>query len=83
MLEGKCFYRQQGWWTFEFCFKSHVRQFHMDTNTEKITEEFMLGYYNASNSYEASRGLASIPAEFSLKRRFMFRYSKFEDGLRP
>ncbi len=53
MIEGKCYYRQQGWWTYEFCYKSHVRQFHMDMNTKKITEEFMLGYYNASNRFEA------------------------------
>jgi hypothetical protein len=53
VLEGKCYYRQQGWWTYEFCYKSHVRQFHMDMNTKKITEEYMLGYYNASNSFEA------------------------------
>jgi hypothetical protein len=25
----------------------------MDMNTKKITEEFMLGYYNASNRFEA------------------------------
>ncbi len=54
VLEGKCFYRQKGWWTYEFCYKSHVRQFHMDLNSKKITEEYMLGHYNASNSFEAS-----------------------------
>ena len=31
-LEGKCFYRQGVYWTYEFCYRSHVRQFRADPN---------------------------------------------------
>jgi hypothetical protein len=36
-LADKCFYRQEGWWVFEFCFRRHVRHFHWErrrTNPE-------------------------------------------------
>jgi hypothetical protein len=46
-----------GWWTYEFCYKSHVRQFHMDMNSKKITEEHIIGYYNASTPFEACKPL--------------------------
>ncbi len=52
MLEGKCFYRVTEWWTYEFCYKSHVRQFHRDPYTQKVTEEYMIGRYNASAPFE-------------------------------
>ena len=29
-LRDRCFYRQQGWWTFEFCYRRHVRHFHWE-----------------------------------------------------
>lgn len=31
-LDGACFYRQEGWWTFELCVRRHVRQFHAADN---------------------------------------------------
>jgi hypothetical protein len=31
-LEGKCFYKQDVYWTYEFCYRSHVRQFRLDPN---------------------------------------------------
>ena len=30
MLDSLCFYRIEEWWTYELCYKKHVRQFHKD-----------------------------------------------------
>ena len=41
-LEGLCFLRLEGWWTYEFCFSKHVRQFHVENvniNNEKNMEK--------------------------------------------
>ena len=27
-LQGTCFYRVEGWWTYEFCYQKHLKQFH-------------------------------------------------------
>eukprot|EP00966_Prymnesium_polylepis_P151573 3502271-Prymnesium_polylepis.1 len=29
-LMGNCFYRLEGWWTYEFCFPKSIRQFHQE-----------------------------------------------------
>ena len=29
-IKGTCFYRLEGWWTYEFCFLKSVRQFHQE-----------------------------------------------------
>ena len=40
----KCFYRVDGWWTYELCVNKHVRQFRQEGN--EVTAEFILGLYN-------------------------------------
>merc|ERR1719401_1251842 len=30
-LKGKCQSRNEGWWTYEFCFDRHLRQYHVQT----------------------------------------------------
>lgn len=30
VLDSLCFYRIEEWWTFELCYKKHVRQFHKE-----------------------------------------------------
>lgn len=42
-LQGTCLYRMDGWWTYEFCYKRHVRQYHRDPHTGQDTVSFMLG----------------------------------------
>ena len=40
----KCFYRVDGWWTYELCVNKHVRQFRQEGNS--VEQEFILGLYN-------------------------------------
>mmetsp|Transcript_50733 Transcript_50733/g.123659 ORF Transcript_50733/g.123659 Transcript_50733/m.123659 type:complete len:429 (+) Transcript_50733:125-1411(+) len=51
-IEGKCFHRREAYWTYEFCYKSHVRQYRWDPIAQKITDSHMLGYYNKSAPFE-------------------------------
>jgi hypothetical protein len=51
-IEGKCFYRKDWWWTYEFCYKSHVKQYRVDPNSNKIVEEHIIGRYNSSMPFE-------------------------------
>mmetsp|Transcript_33932 Transcript_33932/g.56093 ORF Transcript_33932/g.56093 Transcript_33932/m.56093 type:complete len:441 (+) Transcript_33932:115-1437(+) len=75
-LKGSCFYRMEGWWTYEFCFMKSVRQFHQekskdtakpDTTVNSITQDYKLGMYwlpeagdDASESTETE--MASDPS---------------------
>ena len=45
-LDGACFIRIEGWWTYELCFGKHMRQFH--TEGDQVTNDIMLGRYDAS-----------------------------------
>ena len=49
-LASACFYRIEGWWTYEFCHKQKVRQYHQEG--ESITGEFSLGEYDARATKE-------------------------------
>jgi len=40
-LEGSCLQRITGWWTYEYCYNKHIRQFHMEDS--KVVNEFYLG----------------------------------------
>jgi len=51
-LEGKCFYRVDGIWTYEICYKSHVKQMRIDPNGRGVLDEILLGVYNESTPYE-------------------------------
>lgn len=46
-LEGSCLRRPEGWWEFEFCYKKHVRQYHVE-NREYVAE-FSLGKFEPSS----------------------------------
>eukprot|EP00218_Dolichomastix_sp_CCMP3274_P013920 CAMPEP_0170149818 /NCGR_PEP_ID=MMETSP0033_2-20121228/44262_1 /TAXON_ID=195969 /ORGANISM="Dolichomastix tenuilepis, Strain CCMP3274" /LENGTH=239 /DNA_ID=CAMNT_0010386803 /DNA_START=8 /DNA_END=724 /DNA_ORIENTATION=- len=53
-LGTTCFYRVEGWWTYELCYKKHVRQFHQEQ--DKVVSEYVLGQFSA----EASRLQAEL-----------------------
>ena len=40
---GLCLYRNEEWWTFELCYKNHVRQFHKEQN--QVVSEYSLGTF--------------------------------------
>jgi len=40
-----CAYRVEGWWTYELCYKKKIRQYHLDSQTQTATEEYVLGKY--------------------------------------
>lgn len=51
-LEGKCFYRVVELWTYEFCYKSHVKQMRIDPNGNRVLDEIVIGRYNSSTPFE-------------------------------
>lgn len=48
-LGTSCFFRVEGWWTYELCYNKHVRQFHQER--EAVTSEFFLGHYDAAATH--------------------------------
>jgi len=45
-FKSKCTYRMEGWWYYEFCYGSQIRQFHQEgttANNIKVTQENYLG----------------------------------------
>eukprot|EP01134_Creolimax_fragrantissima_P001979 CFRG1979T1 len=51
LLKGaseRCFIYHAGWWTYEYCHESHVRQYH--NNEDGTTDEFSLGLFDAAFS---------------------------------
>jgi hypothetical protein len=53
-LDGTCLQRHEGWWSFELCYGTHARQFHVETTDvdgrkkAKVAAEFALGDRMAS-----------------------------------
>ncbi|CAL5229222.1 g12505 [Coccomyxa viridis] len=47
-LDSLCLYRIEDWWTYELCYKKHVRQFHKDA--ENAMSEYDLGQYDVDRS---------------------------------
>ncbi|KAL8040720.1 hypothetical protein ABFX02_10G116400 [Erythranthe guttata] len=45
VLNDLCFIRQEGWWSYEFCYQNRLRQIHSEG--EKVVQEFILGVYDA------------------------------------
>lgn len=44
-LSEKCLFRQEGWWSYEFCHQKYVRQLHVE-DENKIVQEFFLGTFD-------------------------------------
>ena len=62
-LGNSCFYRVEGWWTYEFCHKKKVRQFHQEG--EEIVNEYNLGEFSAK---ETKNLHDTIGADFTVRR---------------
>ena len=60
-LGVSCFYRVEGWWTYEFCHRTRVRQFHQEG--DKITNEYNLGLFDVLGTTTAGDVNAATLAE--------------------
>ena len=58
-----CFYRIEGWWTYEFCYKKRVRQYHQEDkgpgSADPVEGEFSLGVFDAEATAAAARDAAA------------------------
>ncbi|TMW60288.1 hypothetical protein Poli38472_000330 [Pythium oligandrum] len=57
-----CIKRNEGWWTYEFCFGHGIRQYHREADG-KITAEFSLGSYDDAQNTELEASGASLVSE--------------------
>lgn len=51
VASSTCIKRNEGWWTYEFCFGKGIRQYHRD-GEGRITAEFSLGSYETEKNQE-------------------------------
>ncbi|EPS70385.1 hypothetical protein M569_04374, partial [Genlisea aurea] len=58
VLKDLCFIRQEGWWSYEFCFQNHLRQIHLEEG--KVVQEFVLGKYDAEATEAHNRNLSDV-----------------------
>jgi protein OS-9 len=47
-LTNRCFYRIEGWWTYELCHMKKIRQYHQED--KKVTNEYNLGVFHAEET---------------------------------
>ena len=64
--QSSCFYRVEGWWTYEFCHKKHVRQYHQESASVPPSEgaangdgSFSLGVYDEEATEARAAATAS------------------------
>ncbi|KAL4114755.1 hypothetical protein PRIC2_014208 [Phytophthora ramorum] len=57
-----CVTRNEGWWTYEFCFGRSLRQYHRDGDG-RITADFSLGRFDAAGNRELERSGAALVSE--------------------
>lgn len=58
VLKDRCFIRQEGWWSYEFCYQNRLRQIHLEE--DKVVQEFILGVYNAEATEAYNQNLSDI-----------------------
>ncbi|XP_022301578.2 protein OS-9-like [Crassostrea virginica] len=46
MESGPCLFKTRDWWSYEFCYGKHIRQFHMEDG-RILGNVIMLGYYES------------------------------------
>ncbi|GJM97873.1 hypothetical protein PR202_ga14833 [Eleusine coracana subsp. coracana] len=67
ILKDQCFYRHEGWWSYEFCYHAKIRQVHVEG--EKVIQEYVLGEYddNATVAYHENIISQSADGDLHLK----------------
>ncbi|XP_042056829.1 protein OS-9 homolog isoform X1 [Salvia splendens] len=58
VLKDRCFIRQEGWWSYEFCYQRRLRQIHLED--EKVVQEFFLGLYDAEATEAHNQNLSDV-----------------------
>ncbi|KAI4377317.1 hypothetical protein MLD38_014967 [Melastoma candidum] len=58
VLSDRCFLRQEGWWSYEFCYNKKIRQFHQED--EKVVQEYILGYHDPEATLAYNENLSDI-----------------------
>ncbi|XP_004488513.1 protein OS-9 homolog [Cicer arietinum] len=58
VLKGPCFIRQEGWWSYEFCYQKKLRQLHLED--DKVVQEFVLGVYDPEATAAINQNLSDI-----------------------
>ena len=61
-LSGKCLYRIEGWWTYEVCFGSHVRQYHEEADKSPPKMDYYLGKFDEKESAWCACALLAFSA---------------------
>lgn len=58
LLNDRCFLRQEGWWTYEFCYQKMLRQLHIED--DKLVQEFILGVYDEEATTAYNQNLSDV-----------------------
>lgn len=68
-----CFYRHEGWWSYEFCHLKHLKQVH--TEDDKVVQEFFLGVFDEEatatyNQNHSANALLKDPRSKDASQRY-------------
>jgi len=85
--KSSCFYKFDSWWSYEFCYHKHVRQYHVG-NDQKIETSYYIGLYkdgeskfNSQNEYVSEvYGSGNKCDETGKSRQVEIRYRCAKDG---
>ncbi|XVE98436.1 hypothetical protein REPUB_Repub03eG0106300 [Reevesia pubescens] len=58
VLKDRCFIRQEGWWSYEFCYQKQLRQLHLEE--DKVVQEFVLGVHDEDATAAFNQNLSDI-----------------------
>ncbi|CAN1290002.1 Protein OS-9 homolog [Linum perenne] len=60
VLKDRCFIRQEGWWSYEFCYQKKLRQLHVEDDKLQVVQEFVLGVYDDEATGQFNQNLSDI-----------------------
>ncbi|TYG38769.1 hypothetical protein ES288_D13G250900v1 [Gossypium darwinii] len=77
VLKNQCFIRQEGWWSYEFCYQKQLRQLHLEE--DKVVQEFVLGVYDEKATAAFNQNL-SIGTHHCLKSQMGYHAHQYTNG---
>ncbi|WOK92630.1 hypothetical protein Cni_G01321 [Canna indica] len=60
VLKDQCFYKREGWWVYEFCFQKHVKQLHLEDDSNTVVQEFVLGLFDPNATAAVNHNQSGI-----------------------